>query len=111
MAKITLEVYKLTALFPREELYGLTSQIRRAILSVPSNIAEGYGRRHKNEYKQFLSIAYGSLSEFETQLLLAKDLNYIKNDDYLRLEKQRDEIGAMLFRMINPEPCTLTADI
>ncbi|MCJ7814188.1 MAG: four helix bundle protein, partial [Candidatus Atribacteria bacterium] len=67
---LVLEVYKITKAFPRSEIYGLTQQIRRAAISIPSNIAEGYGRKHKAEYQQFLSIAYASLLELETQYLL-----------------------------------------
>ena len=66
--------YKLTEKFPKSELYGLTSQIRRASVSVPSNIAEGYGRRTQNEYIQFLHIALGSLRELDTQLIIAKEV-------------------------------------
>jgi four helix bundle protein len=108
---LTLEIYKISTLFPKEERFGLSSQIRRAAVSIVSNIAEGYARNHSKEYRQFLAMAYGSLAELETQLLLVKDLKYIGNNDYIRLEKTRDEIGAMLFSMIRPERCTLPADI
>ncbi|HGY54836.1 MAG TPA: four helix bundle protein [Caldithrix abyssi] len=76
---LCLDVYKLTKQFPDEEKYGLTSQIKRAAVSIPSNIAEGYGRKTTKEYIQFLYIAYGSLCELETQLMLAKDLKYSRN--------------------------------
>jgi len=65
--KLVLEIYKMTKGFPKTEIYGLSQQMRKASVSIPSNIAEGYGRKHKAEYKQFLSIAYGSLLELETQ--------------------------------------------
>src|SRR5258708_4498013 len=71
------QVYQLTQHFPKEELYGLTSQLRRAIISVPSNIAEGHSRSGTKDFIQFISIAIGSLAETETQLLLSEDLNYI----------------------------------
>jgi len=75
-----IEVYKITKTFPGEEIYGLTSQIRRAAVSVPSNIAEGYGRKTTREYIQALYIAYGSYCELETQILLSADLGYMKAD-------------------------------
>jgi four helix bundle protein len=88
--RLVLEVYKITKTFPRSETYGLTQQIRRAAISLPSNIAEGYGRKHKAEYQQFLSIAYASLLELETQYLLSLDLNYIdKNDIIENLIKEK----------------------
>ncbi|HCM42452.1 MAG TPA: four helix bundle protein [Candidatus Omnitrophica bacterium] len=74
---IAKEVYAATKQFPREELYGLTSQLRRCSVSVPSNIAEGFKRWHKTELKQFLNISAGSLAELETQILLARSFNYI----------------------------------
>jgi len=80
---LCLEVYRLTKEFPKEELYGLTSQARRSAISIPSNIAEGYGRRTKPDYIRSLYIAYGSVCELETQILMSRDLGYIqaKNKD------------------------------
>jgi len=75
------EIYQISSFFPKEEMYGLSSQIRRAIVSVPSNIAEGAGREGKKEFKKFLYIALGSISEVETQILIAKRLNYIDECD------------------------------
>ena len=76
--ELVLEVYKLTGCFPKMEAYGLCQQVQRAAVSIPSNIAEGYGRKHNDkEYKRYLAIAYGSLCELETQYLLAVDLAYI----------------------------------
>jgi len=98
--RLVLEVYKITKDFPKSETYGLAQQMRRAAVSLPSNIAEGYGRRHKTEYKQFLSIAYGSLSELETQYLLSIDLGYTKKSDII--ENLLKEVGSMLYRMIYP---------
>lgn len=98
--KLVLEIYKIAKDFPRSENYGLSQQIRRAAVSIPSNIAEGYGRKHKTEYNQFLSIAYGSLLELETQYLLAIDLKYVGKSEII--EKLLKEVGGMLYRMLNP---------
>ncbi len=98
--KLVLEIYRKTEHFPKSEVYGLAQQMRRAAVSVPSNIAEGYGRKHKAEYSQFLSMAYSSLQELETQYLLAVDLKYMQKSEYI--EGLFDEVGAMLYRMINP---------
>ena len=104
---LVLEVYKVTKAFPKEETYGLSQQMRKASVSIPSNIAEGSGRKHKAEYSQFLSIAYGSLLELQTQYLLALDLEYMgKNETIDNLLK---EVGSMLYRMINPVRSTLSA--
>ena len=73
-------VYSLSAAFPDSERFGLTSQIRRAAVSIPSNIAEGYGRRRTNDYVRFLDIARGSLCEVETQLILAQELGFVQQD-------------------------------
>ena len=98
--ELVLEIYKMTGSFPKSEIYGLSQQMRRAAVSIPSNIAEGYGRKHKTEYNQFLSIAYGSLLELETQFLLAMDLNYISKNQ--TIEKLLKEVGSMLYRMLHP---------
>jgi four helix bundle protein len=98
--KLVLEIYKMTEVFPKTETYGLSQQIRKAAVSIPSNIAEGYGRKHKAEYNQFLSIAYGSLLEVETQYLLAVDLKYVSKCEFI--ETLLKEVGAMLYRMLNP---------
>jgi len=98
--KLVLEIYKITKNFPRTEIYGLSQQMRKTAVSIPSNIAEGYGRKHKAEYKQFLSIAYGSLLELETQYSLAVDLKYVGKCEFI--ENLLKEVGAMLYRMLNP---------
>ena len=90
------DVYKMTANFPREETYGLTGQLRRAVVSVPSNIAEGQGRDSTKEFIHHLSIAYGSLMEVETQLQIAANLNYIKQCSVDKLLEQTVEIGRLL---------------
>ena len=78
---LVIEAYRLTRAFPREELYGLTNQVRRAAVSIPSNIAEGQARQSKAEFRNFLSIAQGSRAEVETQLTIAMRLDYITNED------------------------------
>jgi|ERR1700687_4255851 len=98
--QLALDAYKYCDNFPKHETYGLGQQLRRCAVSIPPNIAEGYGRQHNKEYTHFLSIAYGSLCELETQYLLAIDLGYIKRNDLL--EGLMKEVGAMLYRMLNP---------
>lgn len=92
------EVYKITRQFPKAETYGLSSQMQRSSVAIPSNIAEGYCRNHRKEYVQFLSIAYSSSAELETQLIIAKRL-YI-GIDYSRSEKTLDEVKRMLYVLI-----------
>ena len=82
-------MYELTAVFPKEETFGLTSQIRRAAVSVPSNLAEGAGRASKKEFVQFVHVARGSLNELETQLLLAQELGYCRLSDNLLQDVER----------------------
>ena len=95
------KVYKATDNFPKQESYGLTSQIRRAAVSIPSNIAEGFVRKHTKEFSQFISIAFGSGAELETQLLLAKDLSYIPQGEYLTLNELLQEIMKMLNSLLS----------
>lgn len=76
------KIYQLTNNFPKEEIYGLTSQIRRSAVSIPSNIAEGKGRGTRKDYRQFLYISYGSCSKLETQIEIAKRLSFISNNDF-----------------------------
>jgi four helix bundle protein len=95
-----LHIYQATKDFPAGEKYGLTSQIRRAVISIPSNIAEGYGRKNLPEYIQFLHIAYGSLCELETQLLLSIDLGYLTNTEKERLIEDISTIERMLKALI-----------
>ena len=91
-----VEVYKLSKLFPREELYGLTSQIRRAVSSISLNIAEGSGNNSGKEFKRFLEIALRSDYEVMTCLEIALRLNYLERNDFNRLIKEADEIAAMI---------------
>jgi four helix bundle protein len=95
---LVTQVYVVTRSFPREELYGLTSQIRRAAVSVPSNIAEGQARRTTGEFRQFLGIAKGSLAELDTQLIIAENLGYLKEAG--TLFEQVAEVGRMLSGLI-----------
>ncbi len=99
--QFVLNIYKITSEFPKIELYGLTSQIRRASSSIPANIAEGFGRFSTKEYIQFLIIARGSLEEVNYFLILSKDLTYITETNYQLLSKQTDNIGKMINGLIN----------
>ena len=86
--KIVLEIYRVTALFPKEELYGLVTQMRRASVSIPSNVAEGFNRLHNKEYRQFIFVALGSCAELETQVEISYDLGYLdQNGRDLMIEK------------------------
>jgi four helix bundle protein len=98
--QLCLAVYRATKGYPNEERYGLTSQIRRAAVSVPSNIAEGYGRKTTLEYIRFLYIAYGSNCELETQLLLSGDLGYLEAVTLSALQDETVEVERMLKALI-----------
>jgi len=98
--QLCITIYKITKHFPKDERYGLISQIRRSAVSVPSNIAEGYGRKTTPEYIQSLYIAYGSHCELETQILLSKDLGYIKTEDFEILQRDIGEVERMLKALI-----------
>lgn len=91
------DIYKTTATFPKNEEYGLSSQMRRAAVSVPSNLAEGSARKGLKEFKQFLNIAQGSLSELDTQVELAQMLGYVVNECYAELMSKITEISKMLY--------------
>jgi four helix bundle protein len=94
-------IYALTRKFPREEIYGLTSQIRRAGVSIASNIAEGYGRGSRGQFKQFLAIALGSYMELQTQLMIARRLGFVDSSDFERVESLASEVGRMLSAMLS----------
>ena len=94
-----LAVYGITHKLPREEMFGLTSQLRRAALSVPSNIAEGYGRQGRADYVRFLGIARGSLLELETLLSFAHDLSYVDGPTAQQLLEMTTEVGKLLNRL------------
>ena len=94
------KVYNMTKAFPNDERFGLVSQIRRCSVSVPSNIAEGYGRGLRNDYSRFLRIARGSLFEIETQLILASDLGFIEGDAKTDIQEQIDRVARPLWGLI-----------
>ncbi len=94
-------IYSLTDQFPKNELYGLVSQMQRAAVAIPSNIAEGYLRGHRKEYAQFLSISLGSAAELETQLLISESLPKFKPMDFSKAESLVNEIMKMLYVMVN----------
>ena len=98
--RMTLDVYAATRGFPKEELYGLTSQIRRSAASIGANIAEGSGRRSNNEICRFLQIARGSASETEYHLLLAYDLKFLREEEFRGLSREADEVQRMLTALI-----------
>lgn len=93
-------IYSATNMFPKNEQYGVVAQIRRAAISIPSNVAEGYGRRSHKEYLQFYSIAYGSTLELETQLIIAKELGFISQESFKRVELLLTEVIKMLYVMV-----------
>ena len=93
---LSLEVYRITKNFPKEEFYGLGSQMRRAAIAIPSNIAEGYCRQHRREYIQFLTISFASGGELETQLLIAKELKFLKETEFQELNDLLSEVMRML---------------
>ena len=94
--ELVTEIYRATKEFPREEVYGLTSQLRRATISIPSNIAEGQGRLTRGEFVQFLGYARGSLLEMETQMLIAGNLGYLSEQQVNRLFELSTEVGRIL---------------
>lgn len=98
--EIVLDMYKMTKAFPREELYGLAAQMRRATVSIPSNIAEGFNRRHNKEYRQFLYIALGSCAELETQIDVSCELKYFSPEQSEHLLEKLDHETRMLRNLI-----------
>ena len=100
--ELALSIYRFSKELPEEEKYGITSQIKRASLSVPLNIAEGYGKQSSaSEYKRYLSMAKGSCSEMMVLLSFVKDLSYMKEDHYKRYCEQYEEIEKMLYALMN----------
>jgi four helix bundle protein len=99
--EMSMAVYKLTYSFPASERFGLTSQLRRSSVSVPSNIAEGYGKSSKGEYLSYLGHARGSNSEVQTQLILARGLGFGSQESLLEAESLSNEVGRMLVVMMN----------
>lgn len=98
--EMTMAVYEATRAFPSEELYGLTSQLRRSAASIPANIAEGCGRRSDGEMARFLQIARGSASEIDYHIFLARELRYLREDKFCQLTREADEIQRMLTALI-----------
>jgi len=98
--QLCLAIYKATKIFPKNEGFGLTSQMRRAALSIPSNIAEGYGRKTTPDYLRSLYIAYGSTCELETQILLSGDLGYLNKESLSELQRDIGDIERMLKALI-----------
>lgn len=98
--QLTLSVYKISSKFPKEETYSLTNQLRRAASSIPANIAEGCGRNTQPDLANFLNIALGSANETEYFLLLAKDLDYLSEEQFTILSKNNNEVKAMLINLI-----------
>ena len=99
--KLAGEIYRSTAIFPKHELYGLSQQIRRAAVSVPSNIAEGKGHHSDKEFAHFLFHARGSLLELQTQLLIAEELQYLSKSEAQRLLSHAEVVGRSLSGLIN----------
>ncbi len=96
---LVTEIYLSTQNFPKEETYGLISQIRRSAISVPSNIAEGCGRKTNKDFSNFLGMALGSAFELETQLTICKNLNFLKNDEFENLENEINHIQNMIIKL------------
>lgn len=98
---LVTDIYKTTDDFPKSEIYGIISQIRRSAVSIPSNIAEGFNRKHKQEYVQFIRVAFGSGAELETQLMISRNLNFISEKDFNRITDNLTEIMKMLNGLIS----------
>ena len=106
--KLCKDIYKLTGKFPKEEVYGLTSQIRRSSVSIPSNIAEGRSRGTRKDFSQFLRIALGSASELQTQIEIAPELSYITQKEYIDTSTLIEEVSKMIMGLIKKFSITST---
>ena len=102
--KLAKAVYKLTEKFPRQETYALSDQIRRAVVSVPSNIAEGQARKAPGDFRRFLHISLGSLAEVDTQLILAQEFGYLSKEDVDSIDEQIQNLRKKLYALINSLP-------
>ena len=102
--QLVLFIYKVTRVFPKDELFGLTSQMRRAGVSITSNIAEGFVRQTRNDKINFYTMALASLSELRSQILIARDLTYLSQEIYIEFEQQTDNISKMLTGLIRTAP-------
>ena len=98
--ELVIEVYKITDTFPIKETYNIISQLRRSVLSIPLNIAEGFGRLSKEDLKRFLKIALGSSNEVEAILEMSYELNYLTKEQYEKMSQKNDQVGKMLYRTI-----------
>ncbi len=94
------EVYKITDKYPNQEMYNVVSQLRRSVLSIPLNIAEGYGRQSKEDFKRFLKISLGSSNEVEALLEISKELGYINENEYKMMSRENEEVGKMIYAMV-----------
>ena len=94
------EVYKVSAKFPNDEVFGLTAQLRRAVLSVVLNIVEGHSRNNRNEFRRFLKISLGSLAEVDYILLFSSEIGYLEKGDYQNLLKMRESCGGVLWKLM-----------
>ena len=92
--------YKMITKYPEKETYNVVSQLKRSIISIPLNIAEGYGRQSKEDFKRFLKISLGSSNEVEALLEISKELGYISEEEYKKISKENEEIGKMIYSMI-----------
>jgi len=101
--ELAKQIYSITSNFPKEEIYGLTSQIRRAVISISSNIAEGYVKSSSKEQIRFSEIAYGSLMEVLNQVIIAREIGYISKDNYLNIRQNIEEISRMLNALRNSQ--------
>ncbi|MBK7183408.1 MAG: four helix bundle protein [Bacteroidetes bacterium] len=97
---LVTEIYKLTKAFPAEEKFGIVNQLNRAVVSIPANIAEGWGRESSKNYLQFLRVSRGSLMETETLLVISKNLNYIDDENFRMISEKLDETGKILQGLI-----------
>ena len=107
--ELSIQVYHLTASFPREELYGLTSQMRRASVSIASNIAEGSARGTRREFRQFVKLSAGSNCELQTQLMIARELGFGNRDAAVRIDQLSNEVGRMLTALSKYLSCEIGA--
>lgn len=97
--ELVTETYLVTKGFPKDELFGLVSQIRRCVISIPSNIAEGCGRKTSKDFSNFLGVALGSSFEFETQIIISKNIGYLTNEQFILLESEIQHIQNMLIKL------------
>jgi four helix bundle protein len=98
--ELAIMTYQLTRKFPKEEVYGLTAQIRRAAISIPSNICEGYRRFSRNDYIRFLRMAYGSCAELQTQISICHDLEFMESTAHEKISLQIEEVSKLLWRLL-----------